>query len=394
MLLVGAVHGQNSVSIQVVEACGENIFNAEGMGSDGAVFARRCPDSQQCTMANSCSNQGRCMGDGSCECFPGWSGDDCSNEVNSMEVEEAGDMNVTCDVNATCGNRGRCAWDETCECFEGFSGADCSIHWNDVLEKCPKFRFAEGCEASCNKANHCSDNGECNFDGSCMCFEGWTGHDCSVDLRAKKKPEQCLGQAYGMECESECSMAVSCSSNGRCMGDGSCLCFPGWTGLHCNHPEEESKDPCSENVTNPDAAHCRAHLRCDEGLFGDDCFLDCTMASTCSNNGRCMGDGSCMCFPGFSGVDCSDDVGAAEAICEDGVSSVGCKQQCTMASTCSNNGRCMGDGSCLCFDSWDGHNCTIRENSIATSAALPLSFSIFESDICHLNIIHRLAWSH
>ena len=45
-------------------------------------FAADCDEN--CTTKVSCSNNGRCIGDGSCECYPGWSGEDCSIFDSSM----------------------------------------------------------------------------------------------------------------------------------------------------------------------------------------------------------------------------------------------------------------------------------------------------------------------
>ena len=52
---------------------------------------------------------------------------------------------------------------------------------------------------------------------------------------------------------------------------------------------------------------------CAMDPHADGCDEECTMEVTCSDNGRCIGDGSCDCFPGWSGDDCSIVEGCDEA---------------------------------------------------------------------------------
>lgn len=41
---------------------------------------------------------------------------------------------------------------------------------------CPSGRFGKNCAWSCS----CTNNGTCNpIDGSCQCYPGWIGSDCS-----------------------------------------------------------------------------------------------------------------------------------------------------------------------------------------------------------------------
>ena len=34
---------------------------------------------------------------------------------------------------------------------------------------------------------------------------------------------------FAADCDENCTTKVSCSNNGRCIGDGSCECYPGWS---------------------------------------------------------------------------------------------------------------------------------------------------------------------
>lgn len=48
-----------------------------------------------------------------------------------------------------------------------------------VPSVCPSGKFGKACAEICL----CTNNGTCNpIDGSCQCFPGWTGDDCSQSM--------------------------------------------------------------------------------------------------------------------------------------------------------------------------------------------------------------------
>ncbi|KAL0193499.1 hypothetical protein M9458_011795, partial [Cirrhinus mrigala] len=57
--------------------------------------------------------------------------------------------------------------------------------------------------------NNCLDRGYCE-DGKCVCFEGYTGEDCSV-----------------LTCP------ANCNDQGQCL-NGMCICDLGFTGDDCS----------------------------------------------------------------------------------------------------------------------------------------------------------------
>ena len=61
------------------------------------------------------------------------------------------------------------------------------------------------------------------------------------------------------------------------------------------------------------------------------------ISDKCSNNGFSAGRGSCSCFAGFAGRDCS------KITCENG---------------CSGHGKCAGPNVCKCKDGWTGPDCS------------------------------------
>jgi hypothetical protein len=153
-------------------------FFTEDCGSfdiNGTVARFCCPDG--------CVN-GFCVGEGSCQCNPGWTG-------------------PRCDVPACpndCSGNGICQGG-TCSCNPGFTGLDCS----QTTVTCP---------------NDCGGNGAC-VGGVCQCNAGFTGEDCRYPA--------------GTTCPS------SCSGNGFCVEMISssitldrCFCRDGFTGDDCS----------------------------------------------------------------------------------------------------------------------------------------------------------------
>ncbi|KAJ1467408.1 hypothetical protein T484DRAFT_1986534, partial [Baffinella frigidus] len=55
---------------------------------------------------------------------------------------------------------------------------------------------------------------------------------------------------------------------------------------------------------------------CAKDVYAEGCSDRCTMAS-CTYQGRCQGDGSCGCFPGFSGADCNTGDGGGDPCVKD-----------------------------------------------------------------------------
>ncbi|XP_016108002.1 tenascin-X-like [Sinocyclocheilus grahami] len=88
----------------------------------------------------------------------------------------------------------------------------------------------------------------------------------------------------------------------------------------------------------------------------------------CSDQGRCV-DGKCVCFPGFSGPDCSmpdcpDDCSSrgrcvnGQCVCDPGFTGPECSSS-TCPDNCNDRGRCV-NGRCVCDAGFTGPNCGIR----------------------------------
>ncbi|KAJ1474285.1 hypothetical protein T484DRAFT_3276329, partial [Baffinella frigidus] len=231
-----------------------------------------------------------------------------------------------CNMSANCSNHGRCLGDGNCDCNQGWGGEHCATA-DGGGDPCVKNMYAEGCSTACTSEGTCNNHGRCMGDGACECYAGWSGEHCD---RAHGGGEPCRMNIYG-ECDLVCTMEGTCSNHGRCTGDGSCECYAGWGGEHCDRADSDGgSKPC---VTN---------------LYGE-CDVVCTIEGTCNNHGRCMGeDGSCECYTGWGGERCDKAHGGGDDPCRMNLYGE-CDLVCSIEGTCSNHGRCMGDGSCECY---------------------------------------------
>ncbi|XP_067468042.1 tenascin-like [Thunnus thynnus] len=86
----------------------------------------------------------------------------------------------------------------------------------------------------------------------------------------------------------------------------------------------------------------------------------------CSDQGRCV-DGKCVCFPGFSGLDCSDSncpgncnnngkCVNGQCVCDPGFTGPKCLQR-SCPDNCNNQGRCV-NGKCVCDSGFTGPSCS------------------------------------
>ncbi|XP_055771748.1 teneurin-3-like isoform X1 [Salvelinus fontinalis] len=304
---------------------------------------------------HNCHGNGDCLS-GTCHCFPGFLGPDCSRAS----------CPVLCSGNGQY-SRGRCL------CFSGWKGTECDVPSNQCIDihcgghgicimgicACNTRYKGDNCEEVDCLDPGCSVHGVC-IHGECHCSPGWGGTNC--ETLKTMCPDQCSGHGtYQSEsgtctCDTnwtgpDCSVevcVVDCGSHGVCFG-GSCRCEEGWTGTVCDqkscHPMctkngvcKEGKCECNQGWT---GEHCNiAHnpdIRVKEGCPG-----------LCNNNGRCTLDQNgwhCVCQSGWRGAGC--DV-AMETLCTDGKDNEGdgladCMDpDCCLQTSCQTQPYCRG----------------------------------------------------
>jgi hypothetical protein len=179
----------------------------------------RCPI-PQCAPGRSCVLSGvtctcPCNSTGGGYCVPGSLACSCQSfAYGSLCTSQCVGVISTAQGFLPCNGHGTCNngpnGDGTCTCYSGYGGKDCSIT----------------CPGAPN--NTCSGLGTCNLAGFCECFGNRGGVNC-------------YGCAFGWAgptCEVQCRGGNTvCSGNGACndgpLGDGNCNCYSGWQGAAC-----------------------------------------------------------------------------------------------------------------------------------------------------------------
>ncbi|XP_043086074.1 teneurin-3 isoform X8 [Puntigrus tetrazona] len=310
---------------------------------------------------HNCHGNGDCRS-GTCHCFPGFLGPDCSRAA----------CPVLCSGNGQY-SRGRCL------CYSGWKGTECDVPSNQCIDihcsghgicimgtcACNTGYKGDNCEEVDCLDPSCSSHGVC-IHGECHCNPGWGGNNC--EILKTMCPDQCSGHGtYQTEsgtctCDTnwtgpDCSIevcAVDCGSHGVCIG-GSCRCEEGWTGSVCDlkacHPRctehgtcKDGKCECHQGWTGEHCtvAHPETYVQGERIGFKEGC------PGLCNSNGRCTLDQNgwhCVCQPGWRGAGC--DV-AMETLCADGKDNEGdglvdCMDpDCCLQSSCQTQPFCRG----------------------------------------------------
>ncbi|XP_038054823.1 protocadherin Fat 4-like [Patiria miniata] len=192
-----------------------------------------------------------------CHCLPGWSGRDCTVEVDSCQENQCNPLGTV-----KCVNTANTA-DYTCKCKRGFEGPLCDGNTDDCAE-------------------HQCQNGATCIDGiglyTCNCRAPFEGYFCDLD------PTVCND--------------VICAYNGTCV--------PVPNGGHdcrCTEPYERDCSGCAFGYGGID---CKP---CDPPFTGPNCEIDSSVCdpNPCTYGGVCkagVGQYSCVCPENLATKDC------------------------------------------------------------------------------------------
>ena len=365
---------------------------------------------------NPCENEGNCI-DGinnfSCNCANLWMGRTCN----------------TCLL--TCVNGNQSSDCSECECFQGYTGTNCSMDINECL---PNPCLNSGTctdminDYACNCTNEwggrncsacglgCGINGIENSDCSnCDCNLGFTGTMCGTNINDCTPNSPCrnngsctdLVDNYMCNCTNEwegrnCSECGLGCFNGRDNSECSmCVCDPGFTGRLCDTDINECQpSPCRNSGSCTDLVN-NYTCNCTDGWEGRNCStpIDPCVPNPCRHGGECEKNGTsfvCICPLGYSGRECgiaSITCNVSESNCNSGVcvevprfdlieaippsycectssyTGINCDlliNRCT-PEACQNGGSCELvknleynlNYTCTCLDPWSGPNCQL-----------------------------------
>lgn len=184
-------------------------------------------------------------------------------------------------------------------------------------------------------SNNCSGNGICHY-GQCFCYSDSRGVNCELPRYTDF-----------IECGYQCSFHGTCalSSVTGTIRNFTCTCNTGYIGAYCGIAL------CTGNCNYHGICTAAENCTCFEGRKGAKCEIDCG----CNGHGKCSAtNNSCICDTGYlwnsTSSQCEFECkGQPSANCY-APNSLNCNPTCV-------NGDCR-QGSCSCWPGFTGPTCT------------------------------------
>lgn len=168
---------------------------------------------------------------------------------------------------------------------------NCEINqiFDDINKKCickENWYNSTTCLTYCDEILTCSDHGECDDNGFCLCDNGYYGDNCNIT---------CPGFIDNN------STIIECYGNGIC-NDGICECYSGYLSPNCT---------CDNSICmNGGFCETNTTCHCYKNYFGPFCEIECTRDKNCSGHGECheeTGNILCDCDDGYYHDTCTKE---------------------------------------------------------------------------------------
>ncbi len=344
------------------------------------------------TMTTVCSGRGACVAPDRCNCYSGFTGENCQVEPTRPPTTTAEPVRtcfgIRSDFASVCSGYGRCVGTDNCTCNEGRTGKSCE-DWT-----------CNGVSAKAN--NTCSGNGYCLPTGVCGCQQGFTGKNCEQFTCFGSQPNapgvcsdrgkcvakdkcQCDAGFSGTYCSQwTCDGVFNynstvCSGKGKCIAPNNCTCYGAATGLSCENwscfgIDKSNSSVCSGRGKCVAAEQCQ----CPNGFYNADCSgylcsgIPYNLPYVCNGIGKCIGPNQCQMPNNTAGVTTASPysvVNTTAVVVEFTCNNI----RSTDPSVCSGHGVCYSNNYCVCnaTSGYYGANCEKSINSQVTTTAAP-----------------------